>query len=158
MIQNEKKTKPISSRNLSCFLWRQSTQCRIRAFKGWENLANSMTRIFIKMPEHENLNPFIKVCCTCDFNFDFPFFDTVVQSTIQIPISRINYLVRMFEPAAVALFVPKLITEWLLPPLLQLSSNSILRVLLRTTLKGLVWCIHTAACLSNLIKLSLLPR
>ena len=52
----------------------------------------------------------------------------------------------MFEPAAVALFAPKLITEWLLPPLLQLS-NSILRVLLRTTLKALVWCIQQPACL-----------
>ena len=57
-IQSEKKTKPISSRNLSCILWRQSTQCRIRAFKGWENLANSMARIFIKMPEQENLIPY----------------------------------------------------------------------------------------------------
>ena len=138
------KRKPsLSAHATSSILWRQSTQCRIRAFKGWENLANSMTRIFIKMPEHENLNPFIKVCCTCDFKFDFPFVDTVVQSTIQITISRINYIVRMFEPAAVAMFAPKLITEWLLPPLLQLSSNSILRVLLRITLKAVVHMMYT---------------
>ena len=57
-----------------------------------------MTRIFIKMPEQENLKP--KVCCTCDFKFDFPFFEAMVQSTIQIPFSVINYLVRIIEPAA----------------------------------------------------------
>ena len=97
-----------------------------------------MTRIFIKMPEHENLNQFIKVCCTCDFKFDFPFFRKSGSKHQSNPIFGIDYLVMMFEPAAVALFAPKLITEWLLPPLLQLSSNSILRVLLRTTLRGLV--------------------
>ena len=155
MIQNEKKTKPISSRNLSCILWRQSTQCRIRAFKGWENLANSMARIFIKMPEQENLIPYKLESGALEIWF---FSIRWIKSNNHIPFLGINYLVRVFEPPAEALFAPKLITEWLLPPLLQLSSNLILRVLLRTTLKGLVWCIHTAACLSNLIKLSLFPR